>query len=147
MSNTEDVINHPSHYTQGDIETIDAMVLMFGPNDVSKHCLMTCFKYLERYEHKGNPEQDLRKAKWYAEKSYMLKWDEESYSTKRSYLRKTFTGCNEYLNDLKYLVETAKNDIRTLAGMCYDSNDKFRVSECLIEHIDQAIEALSEDSQ
>lgn len=147
MESEEDLVNHPSHYTQGNIETIDSMVLMFGTDYVSDYCLMNCFKYLERYEYKGNPEQDLQKALWYAEKSYMLKWNQDTWTTDVERLTtQRFTGCNEYFKDPKYMIEAAKNDIRTLAHMRSPSSEKCYVHELLIAHIAEAIDGMAEDS-
>jgi len=54
-----DAINHPSHYTRGTIECIDAIEgLGFG------YLEGNVLKYLTRYPFKGGIE-DLLKAKWY----------------------------------------------------------------------------------
>jgi hypothetical protein len=53
-----DSINHPSHYTQGDVECIE----IIGEMDQMR---ATCIKYLWRYKDKVNPIEDLRKAEWY----------------------------------------------------------------------------------
>ena len=53
-------VNHPSHYTQGSIEVIDAIEglgLCFNAGN--------CLKYMARYKFKDNPLEDLRKAEWY----------------------------------------------------------------------------------
>jgi hypothetical protein len=55
----QDLINHPSHYTQG-IECADYVYS-------HKMCFFqgNAIKYLTRYKHKGTPLQDLEKARWY----------------------------------------------------------------------------------
>lgn len=59
-----DYVNRPSHYTQGDIECIDAMTSAFGEPAVKQWAHMNAFKYLWRADHKGG-EEDRRKAIWY----------------------------------------------------------------------------------
>lgn len=71
-----DNVNHPSHYTQGNIECFDAMLESFGPQAVKEHCLLCAFKYIWRHNEKGNRLQDIRKARWYIDK-YI--WIEEVY--------------------------------------------------------------------
>ena len=74
MSRTDpesDPVSHPSHYTQGGIECIDAMVAAYGKEAVSVFCLLNAFKYLWRTEHK-NGKEDLEKAIWYLKKRLEL---------------------------------------------------------------------------
>lgn len=61
-----DMVNHPPHYKQGSIECIDAIEAALGPEGFRAYCRGTVIKYAWRAEHKGNPAQDLQKAKWYA---------------------------------------------------------------------------------
>jgi hypothetical protein len=68
-------VSHPSHYTQGGIECIDAMVAAYGKESVSVFCLLNAFKYLWRTEHK-NGKEDLEKAIWYLKKRLELIEDE-----------------------------------------------------------------------
>lgn len=71
-------VNHPSHYAGScSLECIDVMIAALGPDVVYDGCLMNCFKYLWRYKHKGKPEEDLGKAKWYLDKAneIMMKTD------------------------------------------------------------------------
>lgn len=60
----DEQVNRPKHYTQGDIECIDAMVAAFGEADVLKWAQLNAFKYLWRCERKGG-KQDIEKAIWY----------------------------------------------------------------------------------
>lgn len=62
-----DPVNHPAHYTQGNIECIDAMKAAFGADELKTYCKIAAFKYLWRSEHKGG-EQDIDKAIWYLNK-------------------------------------------------------------------------------
>lgn len=71
-----DNVNHPSHYTQGGIECIDAMVAAFGKEAVSNFCLCNAFKYIWRAKHK-NGEEDIDKALWYLDKYKELKYERE----------------------------------------------------------------------
>lgn len=71
-----DNVNHPSHYTQGGIECIDAMIAAFGKEAVSNFCLCNAFKYIWRTKHK-NGEEDVDKALWYLDKYKELKYERE----------------------------------------------------------------------
>ena len=64
----KDNVNNPSHYTQGDIECIDAI------KEATKHltgieafCVGNVYKYLWRCELK-NGDEDVDKAEWYLKK-------------------------------------------------------------------------------
>ena len=60
-----DVINHPSHYTKGRIECIDAIdSATTGKSGIEAVCVANIIKYLYRYEEKGGLES-VRKAQWY----------------------------------------------------------------------------------
>lgn len=72
-----DNVNHPEHYTQGTIECIDAMTAAFGTEIVSEYCLINAFKYLWRHNLKENPIQDIKKARWYINKSLELKGEHD----------------------------------------------------------------------
>ena len=63
----DDPVNHPSHYTQGKVECIDAMEQVFGIEAVKHFCLLNWFKYNFRHELK-NGQEDMDKASWYFEK-------------------------------------------------------------------------------
>lgn len=55
-----DMVNHPPHYKQGGIETIDFIEAKeLGYN------LGNVVKYITRADHKGNKLEDLKKAQWY----------------------------------------------------------------------------------
>jgi hypothetical protein len=60
-----DNVNHPSHYTFGPVECIDA-IDSCSTTEAYRGYLKGCvMKYIWRYEAKENPIQDLRKANWY----------------------------------------------------------------------------------
>ena len=74
--NAPDMVNHPQHYTQGDIECIDALkAATVGKRGIEAVCVANVIKYLWRYEEKNGIE-DVRKAKFYIER--LLKELEES---------------------------------------------------------------------
>lgn len=63
-------VNHPSHYNQGSIEVIDAIIdwnLDF--------CLGNAIKYITRCNYKNNKVEDLEKAIWYIQKEIELEGD------------------------------------------------------------------------
>ena len=59
-----DSVNHPPHYTTGDIECIDAIRAALGQKGFIAYCRGNAIKYLWRCEHKGGVE-DMHKAEWY----------------------------------------------------------------------------------
>ena len=62
-----DPVDHPSHYNQGGIECIDAMIAAYGIEAVKNFCKCNAFKYQWRFGDK-NGEEDLKKAQWYQNK-------------------------------------------------------------------------------
>ena len=73
---TKDNVEHPSHYTSGGIECIDAMKAMLVGYEQAKiatrfywHFLSgQVLKYLWRWPLKERPLQDLKKARWYLDR-------------------------------------------------------------------------------
>ena len=61
MSN--DNVNHPAHYTRGNIEVID----FIEDQNLGYH-ESNVVKYISRYKYKGKPLEDLKKAKWYLDR-------------------------------------------------------------------------------
>lgn len=64
---TNNNVDHPSHYNQGGIECIDAMISAFGKEAVENFCLCNAFKYVWRNRDK-NGFEDIDKAIWYLNK-------------------------------------------------------------------------------
>lgn len=62
-----DMVNQPPHYKQGNMETIDEMILVFGKESVAHFCLCNAWKYRARALYK-NKEQDMDKSCWYLDK-------------------------------------------------------------------------------
>lgn len=70
---TKDLVNHPSHYTQNKFESIDEMMIVFGPEAVYHFCICNAWKYKNRASFKGNFELDMKKADWYLTKAKEIK--------------------------------------------------------------------------
>ena len=67
---TTNNVDHPSHYTAGSIETIDAIEAMVGQkgwSPLTGYRLGNVLKYLWRHVHKGGVES-LKKARWYLDR-------------------------------------------------------------------------------
>ena len=60
-----DNVNHPSHYTQGDIECIDAIKASMSLLEYRGYLKGNIQKYIWRYNDKLKPQEDLKKAQWY----------------------------------------------------------------------------------
>lgn len=64
----KDNVNHPSHYTQGGIECIDAIkAAVIGLVGIEAVCTANVIKYLWRWKFKNGLE-DLKKARWYLDR-------------------------------------------------------------------------------
>lgn len=59
-----DAVDHPAHYTGGEIECIDAIRAALGGEAFSGFLAGNVLKYVWRYRCKNGVE-DLRKAQWY----------------------------------------------------------------------------------
>lgn len=59
-----DLINHPPHYTSGNVECIDAIRAALTPEEFRGYCKGNVMKYVFRERMKGGDE-DLAKARWY----------------------------------------------------------------------------------
>ena len=65
---TTDPVNHPSHYTSGEIECIDAIKASMSKEAFCGFLKGNVQKYLWRYEKKVNPAEDIKKAGWYRDR-------------------------------------------------------------------------------
>ena len=64
---TVDMVNHPPHYNQDNIECIDAIEAATGK--YFRYYLQgNVMKNLWRFDYKGEPIKDLKKAQWYLDK-------------------------------------------------------------------------------
>lgn len=66
---TPDNVNSPAHYTQGGVETIDAISsAVAGYTGAAAYCAGNVCKYIARGPFKGSHIEDLRKASWYLDR-------------------------------------------------------------------------------
>lgn len=63
----KETVDHPAHYNQGSIETIDLMVEIASgyDNPAESVPISNAVKYLSRAPYKGRKKEDLEKAVWY----------------------------------------------------------------------------------
>lgn len=64
-----DPVNHPDHYTQGDIECFDAIRASQGDQAAIDFAICNAMKYIWRHKLKEDPIQDLEKAQQYLNKA------------------------------------------------------------------------------
>ena len=70
-----DRVNHPTHYTQGGVECIDALAAAtISLKGVEAVCTANAIKYMWRWKQK-NGSEDLKKARWYID--YLLSIQDE----------------------------------------------------------------------
>lgn len=63
-----DPVNHPAHYTAGDVECIEAIKsAVVGMTGMEAYCTGSVMKYMWRWKQK-NGKEDLQKAGWYLER-------------------------------------------------------------------------------
>lgn len=68
LEKQQDVVNHPSHYTQGKVECIDAIEsAVEGLKGIEAVCTGHVIRYIWRWPHK-NGLQDLKKCRYYLDK-------------------------------------------------------------------------------
>lgn len=60
-----DPVNHPSHYTGGSIQCVDAIRAALGDEAFVAFCRGQGIKYAWRAGKKGSAIEDLRKGAWY----------------------------------------------------------------------------------
>ncbi len=65
-----DAVNHPSHYTYGGIECIDAIHAVVNeiPNGICAWLTGQVIKYIWRWMHKDKPVEDLKKCRFYLDR-------------------------------------------------------------------------------
>ena len=69
---TPDPVNHPSHYTQGGIETLDYIKAKLTQEEFCGYLKGNIFKYVSR-EGLKNGVEDLKKARFYLDKLVEVK--------------------------------------------------------------------------
>jgi len=68
VADVVDVVNSPSHYKSGGIEAIEGIEASMGPEAYAGYLKGNIMKYMWRYERKGKPIEDLKKARWYLDR-------------------------------------------------------------------------------
>ena len=63
-----DAVNSPLHYKSGGIEAIEGIEASMGPEAFAGYLKGSVTKYLWRYEKKGKPLEDLKKARWFLDR-------------------------------------------------------------------------------
>lgn len=63
----DDSINHPAHYTTGNIEVIEYIEDKLSPEGLQGYFVGNIIKYISRYRYKNGIE-DLKKARWYLDR-------------------------------------------------------------------------------
>ena len=64
----EDVVNKPPNYNTGKIDCIDASEQSMDEKEYAGYLKGNVVKYLWRYNYKGKPTEDLKKAAWYLDR-------------------------------------------------------------------------------
>lgn len=64
---------NPDHYKSGKLQTIEQMIIVFGPSKVANFCEVNAFKYHARAGLKGDASLDHKKADWYMRLYDLLK--------------------------------------------------------------------------
>lgn len=65
---TVDIVNSPPHYKSGGIEAIEGIEASMEPEAFAGYLKGNIMKYMWRYERKGKPIEDLKKARWYLDR-------------------------------------------------------------------------------
>ena len=68
-----DTVNHPSHYSDGEIECIEAIEAQLTPEEYRGYLKGNVAKYVWREKNKGGIES-LKKAQWYLDKLVNLEY-------------------------------------------------------------------------
>lgn len=68
----EDVVKQPRHYKNGLYETLDEMLIVFGPVPTYDFCRLNAWKYRARAPFKGKQKEDMDKANRYIEYAHMI---------------------------------------------------------------------------
>ena len=72
MEQQKEMVNHPNHYNDFDVEVIDMMLKIWGYEEVMSFCKLNAFKYRMRAGLKNDAHEDLKKAEWYITKYHDL---------------------------------------------------------------------------
>lgn len=72
-----DLVNSPSHYNHGNIETIDFIKESLSKEEYIGYLRGNIIKYQSRANYKNNKKEDLEKANWYSNKLMEVLKDEK----------------------------------------------------------------------
>ena len=61
----DDPVESPQHYNTGSVECIEAIKASMSDTEFKGYLKGNAMKYLWRYDYKGKPVEDLKKAQWY----------------------------------------------------------------------------------
>ena len=61
----DDPVESPVHYNTGSVECIEAIKASMSDTEFKGYLKGNAMKYLWRYDYKGKPVEDLKKAQWY----------------------------------------------------------------------------------
>ena len=64
----DDPVESPVHYNTGSVECIEAIKASMSDTEFKGYLKGNAMKYLWRYDYKGKPVEDLKKAQWYLNK-------------------------------------------------------------------------------
>lgn len=73
VSSVFDPVDKPIHYNSGGIEAIAGIEASMSPEGFAGYLKGNVMKYMWRYENKGKPIEDLKKARWYLERLISLR--------------------------------------------------------------------------
>lgn len=62
---SDDPVESPVHYNTGSVECIEAIKASMSDTEFKGYLKGNAMKYLWRYDYKGKPVEDLKKAQWY----------------------------------------------------------------------------------
>jgi len=65
VNSESEMVNHPKHYNQYDVEVIEMMRRIWGDKAVITFCKLNAFKYRMRMGEKDEISQDYEKEQWY----------------------------------------------------------------------------------
>lgn len=71
----DDPVNHPSHYTSGGIECLEAIKASMDVQGFADFLKGQVIKYVWRYQLKGKPLEDLKKARFYLDR-LIKEWED-----------------------------------------------------------------------
>ena len=93
-----DNVNRPEHYTNGGMECIDEMIMVFGPWAVMCFCACNAWKYRRRAMYK-NGEADMQKSHWYMTKFKELKESASNSSEPPRCCGSTMRECGGHMHE------------------------------------------------